>query len=99
MRRQRKFLVDHGHAGPAGFEGIARPVRLAVQPHLARIRFDRSRADLHQRAFARPILTHQREHLACGDLDAHIFQRNCCPEALGNSLHLEPGRSGRIAGL
>ena len=62
----------------------------AVQFHPARVRFDGSRANLHQRAFAGSVLADQRKHFTGGDFYSYVLQRHSRPEALGYPLHLEP---------
>jgi len=91
-----QLLVDHGHAGPARVEGVAGPIRLAVQPHLPRVGLVRAGQDLHQGALPGPVLADQGVHLAGRDGEVHPVQRDGRPEALADAPHLEALRPPAI---
>jgi hypothetical protein len=69
MRREREFLVNHLHPGPARLQWIARPERNAVQLDLAFIRLVRAAQNFHQRALPCAVLADQRVNLARRDRD------------------------------
>ena len=96
VRRQRQLLVDHRHAGAARLDRLARRVRRAFEPHLARIRPNRAGQDGHQRALARAVLADQRAHLARPDGEIHAVQRHRGAERLPHAAHLEARRGGQF---
>ena len=89
MRRQQRLLVHHRNAHRGGFGRAAEPRRFALPKHLPRIGSQEARHDLHQRGFARAVLSHQQMHLTGLYLEVAVPQRRDTAKALLNSLQMK----------
>ena len=91
VRRERQLLVDHRDAGAARRERIARRVRGAVEPHLARVGRQRAGENRHQRALAGAVLADERADLAAAHREIDAVERD------GRAERLARRRASRIA--
>ena len=64
MRCERQLLIDHRDALPAGVERLARPIGLAIEPHLAFVGLMGARKHFHQRALPRTVFANECENFA-----------------------------------
>ncbi|MNV11795.1 hypothetical protein D3C71_1023740 [compost metagenome] len=80
-RQQIEFLHDHADAEVFRLSAAARSVILPLELHLASGRRDQPTNDLRQRAFARAVLTGQRQHFT-----AHERQVDAGQDRLGVGL-------------
>src|SRR6267143_1206436 len=92
VRRERQLLMDHRDARLARVERMARRVRRALDPHDARVGFERARQDPHQRALARTVLADERAHFAGLDGEIDAVERDGRAERFAHAAHLEPRR-------
>ena len=99
MRRDRQLLVDHGHAGPARLQRVARRVGLAVQRHGAGVGGEGAGQDGHQRALARAVLPDEGDDLAGRDAEVDAVEGDGGGEGLGDAAHLQRGRAAAAQGF
>ena len=89
VRGEGEFLVDHRHAGGPRVAGRTGLVGSAVEQHRAGVGPDHSGEHLHERALARAVFAHQREHLAAGHAQVHTGQRGRRAKRLAHAPHHE----------
>ena len=90
---EHQFLMNQRNALPFGFRNAVQNNRLTPDRNLPRIRLIGPAQNLHERAFARPILAHQREHFPLMQGNPHVLQRNDARKALGDAVHVQQGRT------
>ena len=81
--------MNQRDAVTARVERRRRPVRLAINLDCARIRRQRTREHVHERALAGPVLADQRVNLPRFELEAHPVERHSGAEAFLDSVDVE----------
>ena len=71
MRGEGELLMDHRHTGGPRVAGRPGLVGSAVEQHRPGVGPDHAGEHLHERALARAVFAHQREHLAAGHAQVH----------------------------
>jgi hypothetical protein len=93
VRRERQLLIDHGHAGAARIERVARSVGTAFQQHPAGIRSEGAGEDGHERALAGAVLSDERADFAIGHREIDSIDSDRGGERLPDAAHLESRRA------
>jgi hypothetical protein len=87
--RQHQLLMDQGDALPLCVGDAAELHGLAVNQQLAFVGDVGAAQNFHQRAFAGPVLAHERQHLAAAHVQVHVAQGNHAWKALGDGSHFQ----------
>ena len=93
---QGKLLVYHADTGGQGLKGGGKFYHLAVEPDFSLIAAGlpddvHTKEDLHQRALAGAVLTHQAQHLAGPQGDIDVAQNLVAEEVLLDIPHFQQG--------
>lgn len=85
--------MDHGNPGQGSFFGVGKADGLATQTHFATVGALHSSNDLHHRALARAVFSHQEMDFARADVQTTVAKGGNATEAFLQRIELKQHRN------